>query len=290
MQLPLCRPVPPCAGTELVPYSSAHRRSYARVTKGKSSFEFALLIIGFGSMASLALAAQKVETPVSSEARAALIQMLDAVGGRDVWSPMHSSVVSGTERADDASSPDETPFRWVDSWPNGVSRGRNIEKVKGDRPASGETPMSPSRPAVQSKFDPVAQLIVHLPGVAILQALGDQYDISPRPAPAFKAGLQCIRIRRMIEDRDARGLDLTLCADSTTHLPKLAFLAGSGPSSTARPLYEEIRFLEYQSVQGRIVPKEISISTALGQKSRLHLAEVSLSQAKVGSEAQGGAR
>jgi len=224
----------------------------------------------------LRAAAQAANTTNSSSqpdpASAQLIHLaLEAMGGSDAWNSVHASDLQGT--VSDGSSTGITNIHWVDTW----QKGGQMRRSKNDRSgkalnftADSEAPDttgvdSKSQKIKKNKYDPVSQLITHMPAAALTVSTRGGYNISTTLVPPHETAADCIQIERDKRNLMGGGVQVTLCLDKTTHLPTVAYLSVANPLHPGNSLKERIAYGTFRRVQGLSVPATVAVRNPVGQ-------------------------
>jgi hypothetical protein len=205
------------------------------------------------------------QTPVVRDAAALQIlsAALDAMGGEQAWSSIHSAKVTGTSMEDGAT--DAVPFTWIDDWQGGHKmRREGTTGAKGQhafvQPDHAETMQTPNGQAIKKpRFDSVPALITHLPAAAIRIAIDNpHYGVVLSHEIHFDPNSDCVVMTR--EDKDGfDGVQVELCTAVQTHLPVTAAVSLRNLAGSSVMLAEHIQYKQFQTIDQMLIPQTVQV-------------------------------
>lgn len=218
---------------------------------------------------------------------------LEAMGGSAAWNSIHASDVQGSASVNTDS--DVSSIHWVDTWQKGSQMRRSksdrfgkLTNFTADSEESRAITTNGQQRKIKNKYDPVSQLVTHMPGAALTIALKDRYNVSIAPLPHREADADCIEIEREKRNLIGGGVQVTVCLDKTGHLPAFAYLSVANPLDPSRPLKERIEYSGFQTVRGLLVPSKVIVASPVGRKITYALSNVKLNPANPEIKVPGG--
>ena len=215
----------------------------------------------------------------SQAALSILHAQLNALGGDDVWSPVHGVKLEGTNTLGATT----TSFTWEDHWqhkykfyrdtfPDG-SRHRFLQDP--DRQTTTTTSAGSQstgkKKLVPPQMDLVDVLLLHMPGAAIDFVLKDtSYQITRVPVllrdrkPALDKA-ECVRIQKPLGEGHQSSVDVTLCSSTEDHLPLMAKIQLDNLMDVQHPVFEYISYSGFSKLNGLSVPTTTVLRKPSGQ-------------------------